>query len=143
MDVNAINSTAGSSAADRRIGDAMSGQDFLELLVAELGNQDPLEPMDNQQLLSQLSEIRSLESSMKLSENLENLVMHSQMANSAGLIGKYIVGKDELGFDVEGIVESVRVESGKVMLQMGSHKIPFDGITQVKNPGTPAEATAS
>ena len=61
--MSSVNAVAGSSSqvmtdSDRRIADAVSGQDFLNLLVTELMHQDPLQPMDNQQLLSQLSEIR-------------------------------------------------------------------------------------
>lgn len=131
---DAIASGGGSqtmSAGDRRIAESVSGQDFLNLLVTELMHQDPLEPMDNQQLLSQLSEIRSMESSMQLTDKLTGVVMHSQMASASGMIGKYVEGKTADGVDVSGTVTAVQIEDDTVKLRLGQTTMPFEGVFRV------------
>jgi len=47
--------------------------DFMKLLVTELQNQNPLEPMDNQQMAAQLAQFTQLELSEKMNGNLESM----------------------------------------------------------------------
>ena len=52
---------------------------FIDLMIAELQNQDPLNPMDNSQMLQQITEIRQIGSSDKLSTTLELLLLHCEI----------------------------------------------------------------
>jgi len=110
---------------------AMTGQDFLKLLITQLSNQDPFEPMKNQELLQQLSAIRSLESNMTLSENINSLVNHQQLASATLLIGRLITGVDTVGQGVEGKVERVILDAGGIRLQIGQHEVPLGNVTRV------------
>src|ERR1044071_4071557 len=66
---------------------------FLKLLIAQLQNQDPLQPMDNQQFAVQLATFNSLEQLMDIDKQLSTLQTTQGQANqfnSASLIGKQI-----------------------------------------------------
>ena len=76
---------------------------FLKLLVTQLKNQDPLNPMDNAQLTSQLSQISTVSGIEKLNTTMQSLsasFMSAQSLQSAGLIGHTVyTDGSSLAFD--------------------------------------------
>ncbi len=71
----------------------MGKEDFLKLLMAQLANQDPLNPMENTEFVAQLAQFSSLEQQMATNEGLSMLQMgQASMTNTqiAGLIGKEV-----------------------------------------------------
>ena len=70
----------------------LGADEFLGILIAQLQMQDPLEPMDNQELLGQVSQIRDMEMSMNLTATLETLTDQQRYAGVASLIGKLVSG---------------------------------------------------
>ena len=60
----------GSSSANSAL--ALGSQDFYELLITQLTNQDPMEPMGNEELLRQIASIREIELSSSLTESLQS-----------------------------------------------------------------------
>lgn len=77
--------------------------DFLKLLMAQLGAQDPLKPVDNSEFVAQLAQFTALEQSTQTNQRLEELVMAQASSNqtaTANLVGKEIVYRtDRLHFD--------------------------------------------
>jgi flagellar basal-body rod modification protein FlgD len=68
----------------------------MKLLIAQLQNQDPLNPMDNQEFAVQLAQFNSLQQLIGLNEKLDNLASQQGIAsqfNSTALIGKQVSGK--------------------------------------------------
>jgi flagellar basal-body rod modification protein FlgD len=80
-------STSSSPSTVRR-GDDLDRDAFLKLLVAQMNNQDPLNPMDGQQMATQLAQFSSVEQLLKLNETVE-----AQGAND----GKILEALDALG----------------------------------------------
>ncbi len=83
-------------AAPAKAGGEISRDDFMKLLIAQLQNQDPLSPMDNQEFAVQLATFNSLEQLVGMNEKLESFASQQGLAsqlNSAALIGKQVVGK--------------------------------------------------
>jgi len=67
---------------------------FLLLMLTELQHQDPLEPLENKDLIAQLSQLTALEQIMNMSKAVQEFVEAQQMVNPAqlaSLIGKYVV----------------------------------------------------
>ncbi|MBK7665236.1 MAG: flagellar hook assembly protein FlgD [Sterolibacteriaceae bacterium] len=92
--LSAINGAGGTTRASA----AVDGQDrFLMLLTTQLKNQDPLNPMDNAQMTSQLAQISTVDGINKLNSTLEKLVGSQQ--GSEALQAAALVGRDVL---VEG-----------------------------------------
>lgn len=78
--------------------------EFLKLLMAQLGNQDPLSPMDNQAFVTQLAQFAQVEMAQTASQQLDALLMASASANqlqAASLVGKVAVFRNE-GLDWSG-----------------------------------------
>src|SRR6056297_2090687 len=110
------------------------GQDaFFKLLITQLQNQDPLNPMEDRQFISQMAEFSSLEKTEKLYSLLENKLSSNKVVDNSNLIGKEITANVE-GIEMSGIVDAVKSSNDKVLavLDTGS-EIEINNITQVKN----------
>ena len=69
---------------------------FLKLLVTQMQNQDPLNPMDNSQMTSQLAQLSTVTGIDKLNATLESLISNSTANNSlqaANLIGRGVLSE--------------------------------------------------
>lgn len=125
----AAGSAAGLASAEARA--SVSREQFLQLLVSELSNQNPLDPMDNSQFLQQLVGLQSLEQTASLTDTLRTFERFMQMSSASGLIGRSIVGFTTSGKSIEGVVSSVRMEEGKILLQVGGDQVPFHGVEEI------------
>lgn len=89
-----VNSTTNTSSTTKTAttgSDTLGKDDFLKLLLTELQHQDPTSPMDSDKILSQTSQLATLESSTKTNTALENLttqLKESVSSNATSLIGK-------------------------------------------------------
>src|SRR3954469_24512374 len=63
---------------------------FLKLMVTELTNQDPLNPMDNTQLVQQIGEIRQISATTQLSDTLNAVQAGQSLTTASSLIGKKV-----------------------------------------------------
>lgn len=90
----ATESSAPIASVDKGFGTLDSDQ-FTQLILTELGNQDPLEPNDTGALLEQLSTIRSIESDTKLNDTLASMVERTDFTSAAGLIGKRVTTAED------------------------------------------------
>ena len=76
--INAADVAAASQSTGEAAKDAWSEvslDSFMELLITELQSQDPLDPMNNQEILNQMSQIREIESNQHLSDTLESVML--------------------------------------------------------------------
>lgn len=84
----------------------MNRQDFLLLLTTQLSQQDPLNPMDNQQFVAQLSQMASLERLENMSGAMQQLAM-AQSANTSAQVVSFI------GRDIIADSNAVNVKDGQ------------------------------
>ena len=98
--------------------------DFLKLLVAQLQSQDPLNPMEDKEFISQMAQFTSLEQ-MK---NVSNAV---QITQATSYIGKQVTWDDETGEQQTGIAKSVRIVSGEPKIVVGDQNIALAKVTSV------------
>lgn len=125
--------------------------DFLNLMVTQLKNQDPLNPMDNSQFIAQTTQMSSLEQLINIAKTLESQSINdkqSQFFNGASFIGKNVKyhgsniilknGQSDIQFnlsnDASKVTVSILDSSGKVVANAqlgdqsaGVHTIPWDG----------------
>ena len=105
--------------------------DFVSLLVTELQNQDPLEPMKNEAILQQISQIREIESSRRLTETLESVLLGQSVGTASSLLEKNIVGLSDLSETVTGRVDRVSIADGLVKLHIGEHTINLKNVGEI------------
>ena len=117
-------SVASATASPSLAGQSVSADAFLKLLVTQLQNQDPLNPMDNAQVTSQLAQINTVTGIENLNTSVQSL--HSQFLQMQALQGASLVGRDvtvegdrlaatggnlaEAGFTLAGPADAVDVE---------------------------------
>ena len=117
---------------------------FLQLMIAELENQDPLDPMDNSELLQQINQIREVSATDKLTETLEAVLTGQNLSNASSLIGKRVEALDDAAEEVSGIVDRISIEvaengdgARELKLHIGDNQISLNNIRTV----LPAEGT--
>jgi len=94
---------------------------FLLLLVKQLGNQDPLDPMSNEEFVSQLALFGSMEQEMNLNESFEQFLSYQQLTQASTLLDKEViclVPTDDGVVPVNGTVEQVLIVNGIPYLKL-------------------------
>ena len=84
---------------------------FLRLLIAEMKNQDPTNPMDTSQYMSQFAQLSSVEQAMQTNNKLDALLSSQSLSQANGLIGKTVSFTDSTGASFSGKVASVSINS--------------------------------
>ena len=133
--------TTGTRAPSKR-NFQLQTEDFIKMMVTQLQNQDPLEPAKNQELLAQMSQIGQLQSATSLQESLKGMVLQNQIGAASGLIGKTVQGLDGQDEPVSGLVNSVKVGSDGVSLELDNGKtLLLSRVTQIAPPANLASGT--
>src|ERR1700722_17978665 len=115
-DMSAINSLIPTSVANGTTTatptnsfNSLSPADFVNMMVTQLENQDPLDPTNSQDILSQMSSIGQLQSSTELQTTLTNMTLQNQITTASSLIGKTVQGNDATNQPATGSVQSISV----------------------------------
>ncbi|WP_022664715.1 FlgD immunoglobulin-like domain containing protein [Desulfospira joergensenii] len=103
--IRASYQTTDSDKAEKE--DTLGRDSFLTMLVAQLQNQDPLNPMDGTDFSSQLAQFSQLEQLMNLNESMENLATSSSNESEKDLVSY-------MGKQVTGEIDTMEVENGAV-----------------------------
>lgn len=112
---------------------------FFKLLTTQLSYQDPMEPMDNTEFVSQMAQFSSLEQMENMNSTMDQFLKTQSLAETAGLIGKAVETVDsETGQQILGEVNRVeKDEDGNVYLHLmtdeagETEKYPLDSITSI------------
>jgi flagellar basal-body rod modification protein FlgD len=141
--LNGTNAVSSIAKAD----EAGSQDRFLKLLVTQLKNQDPLSPMDNAQLTSQIAQINTVTGIATLNTSVQGLssqFLQMQTLQGASLVGKNVIvpgnridianGVGQGGFELTSAADAVKVEvlspAGKVIdtLNLGAQNAGVHGF---------------
>ena len=85
---------------------------FLTLMIKELQNQDPLNPLDNKDMLAQISQIREVGATDKLTKTLDSVLLGQNIASATNLIGADITALSDDGESVAGLVNRISIDKG-------------------------------
>jgi flagellar basal-body rod modification protein FlgD len=110
-----------------------SKQDFLNLLAAQLRQQNPLDPVDNAQFMTQTAQFNMLEQLQELNESLSAAFGLNSLSQASALIGRYVIAASDDGEKVEGIVNEVALSDGKPFLLVDGVAVPADSVAVVKD----------
>lgn len=132
MAVNGINSSDIPIVPKEKIGFAgLDSEDFLKLLITQLQNQDPSEPIGNEELLNQLSMMRNLQSNIEMGDALKAITVNQRLSTAANFIGKHVKGLDESQQNVAGIADRAFLRGGQAYIGVGSKEMPLDSVLEV------------
>ena len=138
METLAVGSpTSAVSTAPRRGLNDLSSADFFKILVAEMQQQDPFEPTKTADMIGQISQIRSIELSSRLTDTLEQMNRQQRLLGTADMIGKFVTarvtGADGVATEVSGIVVGVRFDGdGDAVLELDTgDAVPISSVQRV------------
>jgi flagellar basal-body rod modification protein FlgD len=138
MAMNAVGASVGvpGITPNRGLG-SLKSEDFFKILVTEMQQQDPFEPTKTSDMISQVSQIRSIELSGKLTDTLDQLTRQQRVSGASELIGKFVqaisVGSDGTQTLHEGVVTSIRFNAdGSAVLELDTGEaVPATDVVRV------------
>ncbi|MFS0869716.1 flagellar hook capping FlgD N-terminal domain-containing protein [Paenibacillus xylanilyticus] len=123
---------ATTSAATKELGK----DQFLKILITQLQNQDPMQPMEDKEFIAQMAQFSSVEQLVNISSQLKAL--NQSLGAVSSMIGREISwlssNKEDNGTLRQGIVDSIIVRDGVQYAKVGDDEIELNEIIQVSNP---------
>jgi flagellar basal-body rod modification protein FlgD len=136
-------STSSGSSNDSSITSQLGPTAFLQLLTTQMSNQDPLNPMDDTQSVSQLAQFSALQASQNLETSFSNFQSNFAVLQTAQLIGKTVTVNtaDASGnsSSLSGTVGSISVQNGVPQLTL----LDANGNPITDGSGNPVTFTTS
>lgn len=128
--------STGSAGSTGTIADLSGTDTFLKLLVAQLKNQDPTSPMDDQAFVTELAQFNTVEQMLNLKQAIDTQTTAQQASEGIGLLGRTVsyaaagVSSNQTVTN-QGTVTGVSLAGGKVELQVGSQQVDLSAVTAV------------
>ena len=119
-------------------GGQLGKQEFLQLLVAQLRNQDPINPMNNTEFIAQLAQFSTLETLQQVQSTLETSLGAQLLDHAMNLLGRQVTTTGQNGAPITGVVQGVRLQGTDVLLDLGTSTIHLSDVQEVR-----ASSTAS
>ncbi len=103
-------------------------QSFLKLLVAQMKNQDPSNPMDSTQYVAQLAQFSTVEQSIQVNKKLTELLQISAVTQADSILGRTVTSADGA---TKGVVAQVKLATNGVIavLENGKEVAMQSGVT--------------
>jgi len=108
--------------------------DFLKLLVAQLQNQDPSNPMDSSQFMGQLAQFSALEQMTNVATAVNSLSSTLTLGQSVDLIGRELAFTRADGSVGTGIADGVTVQNGAPVIDVAGESVAPSSIVAVSSP---------
>jgi len=123
--------TAASSASDIQM-------DYMKLLVTQLQNQNPLEPLDNKDMAAQLAQFSQLQQMENLNGSFSRVLESVQRSYASSLIGKdvsfKVTAQDGSTATKTGQVEEVSIEDdGDIILTVDDQQVNLTDVTSIRD----------
>lgn len=110
---------------------------FMKILLTQLRHQDPLEPLKDKDFLAQMAQFSSATQMSEMHKTVKSALewlMVSQanqnLLSAARLIGSKFKAKVD-GKTVEGVIESVCLDSGRIMVKSGDKLVPISSVFHI------------
>ena len=135
-----------STSSTASLSSEISMENFLTLFVTQLQNQNPLDPTDNTEFMSQLAQFSTLEQAQQQTEYLSDIssigsasLQLDQISLASTFIGKTIKYSDssDSSKTLSGVVEGVKLEEdGTVSFIIGGESVSISNFIEVDNTTT-------
>ena len=116
MDISAVGSSQGNF--------------YMKLLMAQLQNQDPMDPMSNSDMVTQMAQLSLVDEMQKLNTSFSQVLRLQMLAGGAEMIGRQVEYMDD-GQLLSGVVESVLTGGDTVILTVGGDEVPLSDVRRI------------
>jgi flagellar basal-body rod modification protein FlgD len=136
MSVTSINDASTATSGKTTTGastNALGKDDFMKLLIAQLSHQNPLDPLNDQQFIAQMSQLSSLDATQNMNKTLTSMVASGQRAQALQMVGRDVTYTDAETLEPKtGKVSAVLLHDSAPVLLIGGAQIPFDAVQSVQ-----------
>lgn len=126
-----VDSTGTTTVTETAVGGELSKDAFLNLLVAQLQYQDPLDPMDSQAMVAQLAQFSALEEMENLNDQVEQLRQTSGLLNALNVNGQTVELTTDDGDVITGTVDGIRWVNNTASILIDGEPYELDSITNI------------
>ncbi|XBB67390.1 flagellar hook capping FlgD N-terminal domain-containing protein [Nocardioides sp. WV_118_6] len=123
-----VTSNAGSTSSTKGFGDQ---QVFLELMVAQMRYQDPLNPTDSSQFMAQTAQFTALEKMQNVADQTAMLLSTQLAFGASSMIGQTVRWYDAKGVEQSGTVQGTTYLSSGPVLSVDGHHVPITDVISV------------
>lgn len=116
---------------------------FLNLMVAQLRYQDPLNPTDSGQMMAQNAQFTALEKMQDVADQTASLLSAQISFGAAGMVGKNVTYLAQDGSTVSGAVDSVSYDASGPLLMVDGQGITLSQISSISASASPATAPST
>lgn len=127
-------STTSDSITSAVTGDELGRDAFLQLMVMQMQYQDPMSPMDNEDMIAQLAQFSALEQMQNLNSSFEEFraeMTQQGLVSASTLLGRTVTGIDTSGVAVEGEVYRVFANNGEIYVGVGDSVVNVTNLEEV------------
>lgn len=121
------------AAAAKKNTDTLGKDQFLSILVTQLRNQDPMQPLQDKEFIAQMAQFTSVEQLMNMSTELS--LMRQNIGSASSIIGKYVEWNeyDEAGgiTTLNGKVDSILSKDGVLYARIGAKEVALDYLVSI------------
>lgn len=124
-----VNFQQGQDRLSQGNGAELDKNSFLQLLMAQIANQDPTNPMDQSQMLQQQAAFTQIEELQNLTNVMQS---NNQLMQASNLVGKHVIVTDEFQNQTTITVDSVMFDdTGNVVLRHGDNLYAASQIEEI------------
>jgi len=113
---------------------SLTQNDFLKLLVAQMTQQDPLNPKSDIEMIPQMVSFTQLEQSKNMQSDIASLRSQQEILQANSLLGRTVEIQDESKVRVTGPVTAVQMEAGKPKLVVNGSRYDLGNLLSITPP---------
>ena len=144
MNVNSssyVSTQAAATAKPTEQPNALGKDAFLRILVTQMKNQNPLEPLKDTEFIGQMAQFSSLEQLTNLNTTMTQFIGkqgNQSLMDHADLIGNKVYWEQEVNGEMqsgEGIVKALAIKNGELIVELDTNdiKIPINAIHRIED----------
>lgn len=109
----------------------LNEQTFMQLLVTQLQNQDPLNPTDPTEFVTQLAQLSSVEATSNVANQMQSLVASQQATQAMQMVGQQVTYTASNGSTMTGTVQAVSLTSNPPTITIANQSVPLSSVQTV------------
>jgi len=117
--------------ANARPGGELGKDAFLKILLAQIKNQDPLNPTDGSAMIAQLAQFSTLEQLQNLNTGMQQLLQNQMLGDFSSVIGRVVLYQGDNGVAKQGVVESMLWRGRESLLRINSELVPLSKLLEI------------
>jgi len=109
----------------------ITGDQFMQLLLIELQHQDPLKPMDSNEMMGQITQLNSLQELQAINSGIQSFSKRNNLSDAAALLSKMVSYMTEDSVIETGIVSGITRRADQTNPLIGDDSVPLDNVISV------------